>query len=203
MHHAVTMHQDSNASLPSNAFATNWRNCLGIGTVTCHVKQRLGLHVQWLLCLLFWCLKSRTNIRSTWVFKKSRKILVCEAGGQIITASPPSGKKKWSSPKRGSVEMSSHWKNCSSCYWNCDFWFLRDEKRLVDHTCSKKKHILKGIHLSKSKRLSQMYIWKILFIMIIIVNSSIHLSKEVWMRNFRVTKFQKCLKNRCQERIDA
>ncbi len=100
MHHAVTMHQDSNASLPSNAFATNWRNCLGIGTVTCHVKQRLGLHVQWLLCLLFWCLKSRTNIRSTWVLKKSRKILVCEAGGQIITASPPSSKKMVQSETR-------------------------------------------------------------------------------------------------------
>ena len=44
-----------------------------------------------------------------------------------------------------------------------------------------------------------------LFSLYIVVSCCItkYLSKEVWMRNFRVTKFKKCLENRCQERIDA
>lgn len=99
--------------------------------------------VQWLLCLLPWYQNlHRTTIRSTENPSGRRCAKLGGKSSLHLLISPPSPPAKKTSPEsetRLEFQLSGHWKNCSSCYWNCDFWFLRGETQLVDSTFAMQK----------------------------------------------------------------
>ena len=95
---------------------------------------------------------------------KARKILVCEAGGRIITASPhisslPSGKEKWPSPKRDSnFNCQVTGRTARAATGTALFGSSETKSSQPIALLLRKKHILKGIQLSNSNRLNRICI---------------------------------------------